>query len=94
MPPAGPTRGEVDLAPLAPSKTVMLSIGKTARKACLENNVIMENEVINVAVSHKHLGLTISTDLRWTAHIESISAKANRRAGQVSSSSRHRKTVL
>ena len=41
----------------------------------------MENEVINVAVSHKHLGLTISTDLRWTAHIESISAKANRRAG-------------
>ena len=65
----------------SPSKTVMLPIGKTARKECLENNVIMENEVINVAASHKHLGLTISTDLRWTAHIASISAKANRRAG-------------
>ena len=53
-----------------PRKTVLLPIGKTAREACLENNVIMENEVINVAVSHKHCGFTISTDLRWTAHIK------------------------
>ena len=58
----------------SPSKTVTLPFGKTARKACLENNVIIENEVINVAVSHEHLRLTISTDLRWTAHRESFSA--------------------
>ena len=60
---------------------ILVVMDTTARKACLEKNVIMENEVINVAVSHKHLGLTISTDLRWTAHVESISAKANSRAG-------------
>ena len=69
------------LGRFSPSKTVTLPIGKTASHACLENNVIMENEVISVATSHKYLGFMISTDLRWTAHKESISAKSNRRAG-------------
>ena len=83
----------------SPRKTVLLPIGKTAREAYLENNVIMENEVINVAVSHKHCGFTISTDLRWTAYIKhQRKSKPPRRPtsphGQVSSSSHHRKTVF
>ena len=61
-----------------PGKTVLLPVGQTAnhsvRKYCSRSR-------IQVVTSHKHLGLTISSDLCLSSHIENLLQKANRRAG-------------
>jgi hypothetical protein len=38
----------------------------------------LNNEVINKVNSHKHLGLTLSSDLSWGEHVTNITTKANR----------------
>ena len=64
-----------------PGKTVLLPVGQTATTVCASAAVVIKDESIQVVTTHKHLGLTISSDLCWSSHIENLLQKANRRAG-------------
>ena len=60
-------------------KTVVM---ETTRRPLPWQFTITLNEVpLSQVTSHKHLGITISSDLRWTAHVDSILAKASRLLG-------------
>ena len=39
----------------------------------------LHNEVIKTVNSHCHLGLTLTSNLKWSAHINNICIKANER---------------
>lgn len=41
--------------------------------------LIMNNTAINAVAVHKHLGLTINSELSWSEHIDSIVSKASKR---------------
>ena len=64
------------LVQFSPPKTVTLNISKK-RKKLHKPPLIMDNTVIKEVKSHKHLGVTLSHDLGWKEHIESICISAN-----------------
>ena len=65
----------------SPAKTVVLPLGNLAMSACQQFPLTIDDEDIKIVDIHKHLGLIFSTDLKWTAHLESTLAKARKRAG-------------
>ncbi len=67
----------------APSKSELLPIGKYAEKHCLEVPLEIEQEPIVVVQQHKHLGVIISTDLRWRHHLEQLLTSGKKRAGLI-----------
>ena len=48
---------------------------------CQQFPLSIDEENIDIVDTHKHLGVILSTDLKWKAHLESILAKARKRAG-------------
>jgi hypothetical protein len=46
-----------------------------------EFNYTLHNHILEVTKDSKYLGVTFSSDLSWTSHINNISAKANRTIG-------------
>ena len=65
----------------SPAKTVVLPLGNLATNACQQFPLSIDEENIDIVDTHKHLGVILSTDLKWKAHLESILAKAGKRAG-------------
>ena len=65
----------------SPAKTVVLPLGNLATNACQQFPLSIDEENIDIVDTHKHLGVILSTDLKWMAHLESILAKARKRAG-------------
>ena len=65
----------------SPTKTVVLPLGNLATNACQQFPLSIDEENIDIVYTHKHLGVILSTDLKWKAHLESILAKARKRAG-------------
>ena len=65
----------------SPAKTIVLPLGNLATNACQQFPLSIGEENIDIVDTHKHLGVIISTDLKWKAHLESILAKARKRAG-------------
>ena len=65
----------------SPAKTVVLPLCNLATNACQQFPLSIDEENINIVDTHKHLGVILSTDLKWKAHLESILAKARKRAG-------------
>ena len=66
---------------ICPSKTVLLPVGQTATTVCASTAVVIEDEPIQVVTSHKHLGLTIFSDLCWSSHIENLLQKSKSQPG-------------
>ena len=64
------------LVRFSPPKTVTLNISKKKKKLP-RPPLSMDNTVLKEVKSHKHLGVTISNDLSWKEHIESISVSAS-----------------
>ena len=64
----------------SPPKTEELLISRK-RNPINHPTLFLDHETINVVDHHKHLGLTISSNLSWAEHINSIADKANRRLG-------------
>ena len=65
----------------SPAKTVVLPLGNLATNACQQFPLSIDEENIDIVDTNKHLGVILSTDLKWKAHLESILAKARKRAG-------------
>ena len=65
----------------SPAKTVVLPLDNLATNACQQFPLSIDEENIDIVDTHKHLGVIPSTDLKWKAHLESILAKARKRAG-------------
>ena len=65
----------------SPAKTVVLPLGNLATNTCQQFPLSIDEENIDIVDTHKHLGVILSTDLKWKAHLESILAKARKRAG-------------
>ena len=65
----------------SPAKTVVLPLGNLATNACQQFPLSIDEENIDIVDTHKHLGVILSTYLKWKAHLESILAKARKRAG-------------
>ncbi len=69
------------------SKTVYMIISN--RKNVVYPSLYLHGQVLNRAETHKHLGITFSSNMKWTAHIENVFSKAFarlngiRRIGQV-----------
>ncbi len=63
------------------------------RKNVVYPGLYLHGQLLNRVETHKHLGITFSSDMKWTAHIESVLSKAFsrlngiRRIGQVVSRS-------
>jgi hypothetical protein len=64
----------------SPPKTKELLVSKK-RNPPLHPQANLAGTFVDIVTQHKHLGLTISKDLSWKAHIEQITDKANRRLG-------------
>ncbi len=64
------------------SKTKLLSIGKTSL-AIVESDHYFEigDEKIDQVKEHKHLGVYLTSDLRWSRHVEYITRNAKKRIG-------------
>ena len=58
------------------SKCCILSIHRKRTPPTL--NYTLGNTLLNVANSHSYLGVTVSSDLRWHEHVNSVSAKATK----------------
>ena len=59
------------------------TIHLTKKRKTAEFNYILHNHILEVTKDSKYLGVTFSSDLSWTSHINNISAKANRTIGNV-----------
>ena len=57
------------------------AFGNLATNACQQFPLSIDEENIDIIEAHKHLGVILSTDLKWKAHLESILAKARKWAG-------------
>ena len=44
-------------------------------------NILMKNISINQAPEHKHLGIILSSDMKWTSHIDYIIRKSRKKLG-------------
>ena len=62
-----------------PDKCVVLPI--TKKKDPLELNYNLHGHNLEHVSSAKYLGVTITSDLKWSAHIQNICQKANRTIG-------------
>jgi histone H3/H4 len=60
-----------------PDKTEQLHFSRKRNHIPIE--IKMENKQISIVKSHKHLGVIIQQDGKWSEHLDSISAKAYRR---------------
>ena len=49
----------------------------TRNRTIMQNKYILKDTVLKTVENTKYLGVTISKDLRWNAHINNISTKAN-----------------
>ena len=58
-----------------PTKTELLFIGNCPN----DFEIVFNNIPIKPVNSHKHLGLTFSSDAKWTCHIDNICASALRK---------------
>ena len=58
-----------------------MPIGSAAKEPCLERSVSIEDVAIRVVDEHKHLGVVLSSDLRWCNHLHSVTMKAKQCAG-------------
>ena len=69
-------------------KTVFLNF--SLKKDSLSNspNLIFNNSCIKQVQEHKHLGIILSKDIRWSAHISKITSKASQRLGALYRQSR------
>ncbi len=56
------------------AKTVYMIISN--RKNVVYPSLYLHGQLLNRVESHKHLGITFSSDMKWTSHIESILSKA------------------
>ena len=61
-------------------KTELLLVGRQA-SADDQVTISMDSSVIAEVSSHKHLGITISSDLNWIAHVTQLIKKVSRRCG-------------
>ena len=59
------------------SNTKLLSIGK-ASSYCGHMNFEIEQSAITKVKEHKHLGVYLTSDLRWTEHVEYITGNAKK----------------
>ena len=59
-------------------KSLTLTIGNKT-KVNEFPDIMLNNKVIKNVQHHKHLGLTFSHNLRWSAHINEIALKASKR---------------
>ena len=66
------------LVDFSPAKTKEMII---TNKGHLEEHpqIVFNNHVINNVRSHKHLGITLSSDLRWTNHINNVVSNGSKR---------------
>ena len=48
-------------------------------KLHLHPNTIFNDHIIDRVVTHKHLGITLSSDLKWTTHINNIAHSSSKR---------------
>ena len=62
-----------------PSKCQVIQI--TKRKSAIPTQYILHNTILETVTSAKYLGVTISNDLKWNAHIDNITTKANQTLG-------------
>ena len=53
----------------------------TRIKTITKTQYILHGQLLETVSQAKYLGITITSDLRWNAHINSISSKANRSLG-------------
>ena len=56
-----------------------MPIGSVAKELCLERSVSIEDVAIRIVDEHKHLGVILSSDLRWCNHLHSVTMKAKQR---------------
>ena len=70
--------GEKWLVDFNPSKTESLLITQKNNRP-LQPDLFFGNATVETKQSHKHLGLTFSSNLSWGRHIEEILVKANKR---------------
>ena len=61
---------------LNPDKTVCLTIN---RRGGIRSFLIMNGVIVKEVLSHKHLGVTLSHDGRWTNHLNQITDSAAKR---------------
>ncbi len=52
------------------AKTVYMIISN--RKNVVYPSLYLDGQLLNRVETHKHLGITFSSDMKWTAHIESV----------------------
>ena len=45
------------------------------------SNFMFEDVLVNFVESHKHLGLTLSSNAKWHAHIENITTSVSKSLG-------------
>ena len=63
----------------SPSKCHVLHI--TRAKCRIQTRYILHGTVLELAPSAKYLGVTLTDNLSWTPHIDSVSKKANQTLG-------------
>ena len=63
------------------SKTIQLAFGHKMHNVCQNNPLYIEQQRITLALNHKHLGIILSSTLRWSDHIAAITLKASQRIG-------------
>ena len=61
-------------------KTELLLVGRQT-SADDQVTISMDSSVIAEVSSHKHIGITISSDLNWSAHVTQLIKKVSRRCG-------------
>ena len=66
------------LVTFSPPKTKSLTISNKPN-AHLHPDLTLEGHVIDKVLNHKHLGITISHNLRWNCHIDDIVTKASKK---------------
>ena len=57
------------------------TIHLTNKRKTAEFNYTLHNHILEVTKDKKYLGVTFSSDLSWTSHINNIPAKVNRTIG-------------
>ena len=69
-----------------PSKTEMIIFSNKRLKS--EPNICLKNVKIKQVREHKHLGILLSEDMKWTAHIEYVVGKSRKKLGLLRRQSR------
>ena len=62
-------------------KTVALALGAPAQSLQLTSPLTVDRETIIHVASHKHLGLTLSNNLRWHDHVTKLLSAGRKQAG-------------